>query len=326
MGQRGLNAVIALAWLSTMTWLVVAKVLPPLERGEPPNLQSLYNDLDPAEAPVRWDLLWNDRPIGWATSQAVRPFPNMLEIRSHVHFSRLPLEDMAPVWMRSVLQSAGTSLDHLRMDALNRFEIDSLGRLTSFRSSIHIDRVPAAIVVEGAIEGTHLKLRIDAGSMPYSPPEIDLPQDALLSDELSPQTRLPGLHLGQTWTMPVYNPLHPDSPVDMLQAMVEGTEQIAYDGGGVNTLLVVYRSDPGSESGSDRTPRAKLWVDSTGLVLRQETWLFGSRLTFARLSPNARRSAEALEEATELIRKSMLPRGRHHRGSAEFNERPSWND
>jgi hypothetical protein len=301
MGQRGLNIVVALAWLSTMSWLLVAKVLPPLERGEPPNLQTLYSQLDPDEASVSWDLLWNDRPIGWATSRAVRPLPNMLEIHSHVHFSRLPLEDMAPVWMRSVLQSAGTSLDHLRMDAFNRMEIDPLGRLTGFRSSIHLDHVPAAIVIQGTIDGTRLKLRVDAGNIPYSPPDCDLPQDALLSDELSPQARLPGLHTGQTWTLPVYNPLHPDSPIDMLEATVEGTEQIAYDGRGVNTLLVVYRSDPGSEGASERTPRAKLWVDSSGIVLRQETWLFGSRLTFARL-PHARtRRAEAADETAAAV-------------------------
>jgi hypothetical protein len=296
MGQRGLNTVIALAWLSTMTWLIVAKVLPPLERGDPPNLQTL-NNLDPADAPVRWDLLWNDRPIGWATCRALRPLPNVLEIHSHVHFSRLPLEDMAPIWMRSVLQSAGTSLDHLRMDSYNRLEIDPLGRLTAFHSSIDVDHVPAAIVIHGTIDGTRLKLRVDAGSVPYSPPDIDLPQDALLCDELSPQTRLPGLHVGQSWTVPVYNPLHPDSPIDMLQATVEATEQIAYDGSGVNTLLVVYRSDPGSEGASDRSPRAKLWVNASGTVLRQETWLFGSRLTFARRAPGSIRRAHATDEA-----------------------------
>ena len=120
--------------------------------------------------------------------------------------------------------------------------------------------------------------------------------------------------MGQRWTLPVYNPLHPDSPIDMLQATVEGTEQIVYDGIGVNTLLVVvYRSDPGSENATDRTPRSKLWVDSSGLVLRQETTLFGSRLTFARLSPAAARRADAQETATEQIRRSRLPRRNNER-------------
>ncbi len=306
MHQRGLNTVVVLFWLTTMTWLVVTKVLPPLERGEPPSYQSFYGGLDPKAAPICWDVTWNDQPIGWAVCWSDRPLAGMLEIRSWVHFQRLPLQDMAPVWMRSLLQSAGNSLNRLEMDACNQLEFDPLNRLSGFRSSIQLAHIPEAIVVHGTVDGSRLKLRVDAGDVAYCPPDTTLPPDALLGDQISPQSKMPGLHVGQSWTVPVYNPLQPDSPMEVLQAIVEGHEPIAWDGHGVDTLVVVYRSDPGSALGTARLPHSKLWVDSAGTVLQQETWLFGSRLAFVRLgkAATAARRAMAGDKLSEVLQRA----------------------
>src|SRR5579871_5246570 len=70
--------------------LVVAKVLPPLERGEPPDFQAIYTPSTANESQVGWDLLWNDQPIGWASSRSTRMSPSTLEVYGRVHFSRLP--------------------------------------------------------------------------------------------------------------------------------------------------------------------------------------------------------------------------------------------
>jgi hypothetical protein len=286
MEHRWSNLVVVLFWLSTMTWLMVEKVLPPLQRGDPPSFRSIYGELDSSSPPICWSMTWNDQPIGWAMSRSARSTSGMTEIHSRVHFSRIPLEEMAPVWMRAVVSNAATPLGNLQMDALSQMEIDPLNHLSGFRSSIRVARLPDAIVMQGTVEGTQLKLRVDAGDMSYST-ERYLPEDALVGDELSPQAQMPGLHVGQTWTVPVYNPLRPpDSPMEILQATVEGHELIAWNGIGADALLVVYRSDPGSAFGTARMPRGKLWVGRKGTVLRQETSLFGSRLTFVRLSPD----------------------------------------
>ncbi|HEV3417256.1 MAG TPA: hypothetical protein VG056_10595, partial [Pirellulales bacterium] len=159
--------------------------------------------------------------------------------------------------------------------------------------------IPEEIVMEGTIEGSQLKLRVDAGGANYST-ERYMPRDALIGDELSPQARMPGLHLGQVWTVPVYNPLRPpDSPMEILQASVEGRETLMWNGSGVNTLLVVYRSDSGSTYGASRAPRGKMWVDDSGTVLRQEMDLLGSKLAFVRLpaEQRVRRSSDANGDA-----------------------------
>jgi hypothetical protein len=285
MEHRWMKGVVVLFWMATMSWLVVEKVLPPLERGDPPTFHSAYGDLDPEAPAIGWTVAWNDRPIGWAASRVLHPNSGLFEVHSRVHFSNWPLEEMVPVWMRAVLRNSVNSLGNLEMDAFNRLEIDPLNRLVGFRSTIHIKKVPQAIVIEGTIEGTRLKLRIDAGEVCYTPSDHYLPQDALVGDELSPQSKLVGLHVGQTWTVPVYNPLQPESPMEVLEATVKGHETTTWNGQVVDVLVVIYQTDSGSVLGAARMPRGKLWVRHDGTVLRQEMWLFGSRLAFVRLPP-----------------------------------------
>jgi hypothetical protein len=285
MEHRWTQLVIALFWLATMTWLTVEKILPPLRRGEPPSFRSVYGNLDATTQSIGWTVTWNGSSIGWATSQTSHPTAGMTEINSHVHFSRIPVEEMAPIWMRGVVHNAVAPLGgQIQMDAYSRMEIDPLNRLSGFRSSIRVSDIPGEIVMQGTVEGSQLKLRVDAGDMSYNT-ERYMPRDALIGDELSPQARLPGLHAGQSWTVPVYNPLRPpDSPMEILQAKVEGREMLSWNGTGVNTLLVVYRADSGSAYGAGRVPRGKMWVDGTGTVLRQEVDLLGSKLAFIRIA------------------------------------------
>ncbi len=288
MEHRWTSIVITLFWLATMSWLMIEKVLPPLRRGDPPSFRSIYGNLDASAEPIRWSVIWNGNPIGWAKSCAAHPTAGMTEVHSHVHFSRIPVEEMTPVWMRSFVHSAVAPLGtHIHLDAESRMEIDPLNRLTGFRSEIRVADIPEAIVVQGVVEGSQLKLQVDAGDGLSYRAERFMPRDALIGDELSPQTRMPGLHVGQTWTIPVYNPLNPagpsDTPMDVLQATVEGRERIQWNGKDVDTLLVVYRSDSGATFGAARLPRGKVWVDGAGAVIKQEIVVLESKLAFLRL-------------------------------------------
>ena len=56
---------------------------------------------------------------------------------------------------------------------------------------------------------------------------------------------------------------------------------LRWNGASVETLLVVYRADSGAAFGG--APRGKMWVDSSGTVLRQEIVIFDSKLVFLRL-------------------------------------------
>jgi hypothetical protein len=70
MGSRVFNTAVILVWLAAMSWLVVEKVLPPLQVGEPPNYRAILADQANRSA-VCWSIRWNDKLIGFAASMVV---------------------------------------------------------------------------------------------------------------------------------------------------------------------------------------------------------------------------------------------------------------
>jgi hypothetical protein len=307
-GHRVFNAVVVVFWLSTMTWLIVAKVLPPLQVGEPPNYRSVYA-VDPSAKvePVCWDMVWSDRQLGWAKTSVYRTPSGVTEVRSLVHFSHVPVEELVPAWIRPAVKSAIQPVGALSMDALSRIEIDPLGRLSQIYSSLSPVGHNTGVVIRGRVRGTTLTGEVRSGTISQRF-ERYLPPGALFGDELSPQARMPGLRRGQEWTVPVYSPLRfSDSrnPVEILHAKVEDRESVVIGDESVLTSVVVYRSDPGSILGGAQTPRGKLWVADDGTVLKQQSRLFGSELTFLRASPE--RAMQILEEAKPVERR-MSPR------------------
>ena len=71
MDRAWLNIVVVCFWLASMTWLVWAKVLPPLLVGKPPTYASLVA-AQKDDTAVEWQLLWDSQPIGGATSRVAR--------------------------------------------------------------------------------------------------------------------------------------------------------------------------------------------------------------------------------------------------------------
>ncbi len=133
-------------------------------------------------------------------------------------------------------------------------------------------------------EGNQLEWEVRSGTFTYKD-EAYHPADALMGDSLSPQTHLPGLRIGQTWTVPAYSPFRPpNNPIEILQATVERLEPMSYNGRVEDVWVVVYRSDPGSGLAHNGIPRVRLWVRRNGTVLRQQVRLFDATITFARLS------------------------------------------
>ncbi len=302
MGSRWMGAVIVLFWLSTMTWLVESKVLPPLKRGDPPDYHSMYSDDPFEEDPVGWDMMLNGKPIGWAVSRFVK-FANgtsrayhTTNLNSHIHFDRIPVQELSPAWMKVLWHSAAGAIDDMKMDARSVLTIDSLGHLAKFSSSLRVAGMRDSIKINGEVHASLLKVIVEAGQF-RDQFETYLPSDALVADELSPQSRMTGLHVGQEWTVPVFSPLRPpNTPIEILQARVEKSDPLVWEDRAVPVCQVIYRSDSGSAMSSGREPRTKLWIDDTGAVLRQEVSVLGSKLVFARMS--AQRSAE-LAAATE---------------------------
>lgn len=293
MYSRWFNVAVVLLWLSAMSWLVTKKVLPPLLVGEPPSYQTILWGQE-REPTVGWKISAGRRELGWALSETSRRPSGMTEVRSRIHLDELPL-NLVRVLSRLFGIRSGvddSQADRLAMDVETKLTIDPFGRLTHFRSEARLDRSRDALVLDGTISAGRLKLVVHSPTFSLPPFEADFPEDALLDDALSPQTYLPGLRKGQTWTVPVPNPALAllsktplgKAPLDVLQATVERIEPIEFDGRVEDVWLVVYRRDSGSALGGREKPRGKLWVRRDGTVLRQQATFMGFEMTFVRMS------------------------------------------
>jgi hypothetical protein len=291
---------VLLFWLLTMSWLIVGKVLPPLLRGEPPSCQRIVAARR-REPPIGWHIFLGDlhggplrdRRLGWAISGSGNSPPGGTILRGRLHFDDLPLERMIPSWVRGILKSGDQPLTSLKMDVLSTATIGRQGRLSHFESSVRIGPLREAIRLTRTVDGTRLTLSVRSGDFTYRT-ETYLPADALLGDALSPQTQMPGLHLGQTWTVPAYSPLRPpNNPVEMLQATVEANEPLVWNNVTEDTLVVVYRSDSEFTFGRSPPPRGRIWLLPDGTVLEQEITFLDSRLTFTRMTKE--RAAELMK-------------------------------
>jgi len=292
MYNRAFNVAVVILWLTTMTWLVSQKVLPPLLVGEPPHYKSVL-EAKATEPSVGWKLVCEGRPVGSAWSRLVRHDNDVREIRSRVCFEELPLDKITPGWLHTCLHLLEETSTSVSMDCQSTLTLDPLGNLILMKSSIRFDPLSTTIEMIGTCEGSHLNLAFRSGELAFER-KILINTDAMLGDAFSPQTQLPGLHLGQTWTVEICSPLQsPSSPLDILQAKVERMETIMWNEQPVSTWLVVYRDDPGSNLATEREPRGRLWVRGDGMVLKQQVVFFNSTMLFIRLSED---EAAAMEE------------------------------
>ncbi|HVC95507.1 MAG TPA: hypothetical protein VND64_17560 [Pirellulales bacterium] len=303
MYSRWFSIAVVAFWMASMGWLIRAKILPPLVVGDPPTYRTILKDRQAVEEPASWKIYLNDQPLGSAVSRASLLDNGVTEFRSKVRLTRLPIGEIAPNWLKPLLRVLGNERElsalNLAVAADGSLEIDPLGRPIGFNSTATFGEQGNAsgaldetvmprfkVVMQGTVEGNQLKLKVRSGEFVYNTSTY-LASDALMTDALSPQARLPNLRVGQSWTVPVYSPLRPPTnPIEILHATVEKSEPIVLRSQVVPALLVVFRGDPGAGLTSSQSARAKAWVGLDGTVLKQELLVLEARLTFERLPPD----------------------------------------
>lgn len=321
MQNRWTTGLVFLFWLTTMGWLVKEKLLPPLLVGEPPSFRTILAEDSAPERTVTWTLLLNGKALGEAITRVERQENGVHEIRNRLHLRRLPLAELTPPWLGSLVQWAGgndvDSMD-LPLDAQSSLLIDPLGRPASIRSTLvfggslspnePIEQEANAayrISLRGEVEGNalNLEIRVPRENNEYiMNTTFYLPKDGMLGDLVSPQTRLPGLRMGQEWTVPVYSPLRqPDSPMEILHAAVELETELETSEGAIPCLLVVFRGDSGAGLSRGRPIRGTMWVGHDGTVWKQEARLMSASLVFERKRETSARSASGQSSGDQAV-------------------------
>jgi hypothetical protein len=292
MHRPWLTPIIIIFWCATTTWLVVAKILPSLLPGSPPGYQALYASNNRL-IPVAWGVLWKDQPLGWAVSESSRDDDGSVGVETILHFERLPIDELLPAWMKTLVGRALDGSVVFDFEARSTLSIDATGQLRSFHSTVDLPGRVDQVVLDGTVDDGHVKITIQAGELSYETSRY-LPSHVMIGDELSPQATMPGLALGKRWTVPVYSPLRGGkAALEVLHAEVVGEETLFWEDRLLRVDLVVYRDDPSGH----HEPCCRIWVDRSGRVLKQESTIFGSTLTFLRRSDAA---AEGLAQSLRI--------------------------
>ena len=289
MGNHPFNVIVVLFWLATMSWLVVAKIVPPMRVGEPPSYRSILDE-SVRQPPVCWNIRLEDKSIGWAANKIERRDDGITELHSRVYLRNLPLEEFAPGWLGTVLKPVLRDLGPLNIDKTSRMTVDPLGRLVGFESRVRIADIPDAIKVHGQVEGSSLKLSIQSGEIPYKlerylaaqRPDV---RRAVAADDAARPARRPDLDGAAV--QPVSSAEQPDRDFAG-QGRARRSDHLGRPAGPL-PRSIVYRSDPSSGLVSDEA-RGRMWVRDDGVVLRQEVTILRSRLQFLRLADERARS------------------------------------
>ena len=310
---RWFNFTVLALWLAAMGWLFRVKILRELLVGDPPNENTILA-AQRSHPSNGWDVFWNDRRIGWAVTTVALPkdltqvdsSKDLTEVDSSIHIDALPLNEIIPRSLKRYL-ALGAGEVPIAVDAESQMVFDPLGKLSRFSSQLRLPGLPEIepFKVQGTIDGPRMTLSVHWRSF-NSDHSMRTPR-AMLRDELSPQTHLPGLRNGQAWTVDVFSPMRPEGePLEVIHATVEGRQPILWEGRMVRAWLVVYRAP--SKANPDGEERGKTWVHPNGEVLQQEAKFSNATVAFRRLSDKqAGELAEKVRVQKIVNRKKTLP-------------------
>ncbi|MGE3241071.1 MAG: hypothetical protein AB7G28_23960 [Pirellulales bacterium] len=288
MGNRIFVAVVLLLWASTMSWLVVEKILPPFLSGDPPTHGVLRET-----QPVCWQIECAGRNVGYAVRQAVPGALSTTEIHSRVILEDMPLKEMAPQWMSSLVDNLGK----IRLDSRTRLTLDSFGTLSTFETRVQVNDLPLVVKVYGKVEGPELNLKFLSGGVSQEW-KFPFPASNRLDGELIPEPKLLQAYVGRKWQVEMFSLFRPPSDsLTLLQAEVVAEETIRQHEQVIRARRIEFRDLSAAGVAAEHTLRAALWVGEDGTVLRQDVFLVSNnKLRFERRSDD-----KAIRLAKELL-------------------------
>lgn len=322
MGTRTFNLLVVVFWLAATSWLVVEKVVPHMQRGNPPQYLIPARQQEPREEVVCWtiELVASGQDqrgaggrLGWAASRVMPRLGGRTEMFSRVQFWRLPA--MGGPVMRTMLGLARID-DRVEMGINSNIQLDEQSKLSRFESSVIIGDGPAWCTIVGVNNEGQLEVtaRLNKGE-PQQVASYWLGEQSVVSDGNAPRGYMPDLTKGQSWKTQQLSPLKAGGAGDVssedLVATVMRQEDILWEGHGEICWLVEFRRDSGAGSRWAETPLRQMWVrPSDGMVLREDIQILGRKLKFVRVpGDKASRLAAALEKNwSARIGEEIIPR------------------
>jgi hypothetical protein len=271
---------ILLFWIGMTGLLTYREILPMMLAEVSPTYK--IDLTDEIGAPlVGWSMLLKGERIGSATSSVHVKEDRTYEFRSNLRFENfMPFGKVLPVRLRNAANTYRVTEEGKLRSLATRFTV-GLGEKAA-NAALEME-----VAIEGEVVGTVLRPRMTLNGAPVK--EIDLGEIIVSSNVVNPMnlvSRLRGLHDGQTWKVPLFDPLQgvkgqflgkvADMTVPSLIAEVR-LDMLMWDKNPVLCYKIEY-SEPGKEV------VARTWVRKRdGLVLQQEAAQHGLELTLQRI-------------------------------------------
>jgi hypothetical protein len=269
-----------------MSWLMVARILPPFFHGEPPTHGKMVRE------PVCWEIEYEGRSVGRAMSQAVPGTMGTTEIHSRILINGIDIRELVPQLLGNVVRSLGS----VSLDTRSVFVLDSLNNLSSFNTKVKVNDLPVVMKVRGKVDGAELKLTITSAGVTHPTMSYPVPSNSTLTSELIPDPKMLQVYVGRKWQQEVYSPFRaPGDSLEILQAEVVEERFIDHRGEQTRARKIEYRSLSAAGVAADNRLRAVVWVADDGTVLRQDVFLMNAKLRFERCTePQMIKLAEKL--------------------------------
>jgi hypothetical protein len=255
-----------------MSWLMVARILPPFFQGDPPSHGAVIH-----EDPRCWRIEFRGRTVGYAASQGIPGAFGTTEVHSRVQIEEIELRKLWPFQIGSLIHGLNT----IQLDTRTRMTLDSLGALSSFDTRVQLVDVPLTLLIRGRVEGAELQIFLQSGEIEHKS-SFPAPREALIASDLLPEAKLLDLQVGRRWQQEVFSPFK--ASMEIIQAEVVAEGLIEHRGEQVNAKRIEYRSLSNAGVAADKSLRSMLWVADDGTVLRQDLYFMNAKLRFERCS------------------------------------------
>jgi hypothetical protein len=267
---------ILLFWFGTMGWMFYREYLPRFGAGEPPPFHIDLADEVGGQV-ILWDVFQKEERIGSGQTKINRNQDRVFELRNDILFSKM---DKGPVQFKkmSSLYRITTKGDLLSFVSVMKFEIIQIQHEARFKGEVQDGMLTPKLTLIGPL--------LDKGPLlgnflPREFAAVKVPKTGSLLNVLHPQSKIPGLFEGKTWTVPTYDPLVANMSEKMA---IVGTGELAWDGG-VFPCWRIDVAEPGTHAEPGKQPDYRIWVRrSDDLVLQQEARNQSIEMTLKRVN------------------------------------------
>jgi hypothetical protein len=274
MPPRWVSAVIIAGWIAAVGWLFRVEIWPSLEPGAPPPYTiDLVDEAQTEKVPIRWIVSHNDEKVMVArTSVEHRGRENDFTLRAIYE----------PRNLQGVELNEGSLVKITMRHMISAYRVTPEGQLLGVEAEIDLDAevFRCTVRISGEVHGgefaPNLEVQLPGRQLARKLQPVRVSSQGSVVMPLHPVNRINGLRLGESWRVPVFDPVSDslttigggDGRVRFLRARIRPQVEIMnWNRADVRCLVIDYQEESAFQ---DDRITAETWVSAEdGRVLKQ---------------------------------------------------------